>query len=274
MITKQSVKIEDVVSHYAPENSPVHIFLTQDILHQQGYDVNTAVLFVRNSKESRSVFSEIWSRRHKKTENDETYGTCQKQSCLHEQAALQDLVKLPKYDASKYVRIIPQRDPTDPAGGWGINTFHRESHDDEIRKKRFNYQDDLSTPGRWCSGDFLGQATGMAAQGILTSDQTRSMVNLRQIFIDQLVEGAVEEERTLLTLSVFIKDKKDIEKMLKKTSPGSWILWKRSSQATTIISFWDGEKIVDTTANSDETIQTAARTYEVDKFIQKWPSSR
>ena len=264
VITKQSVKMEDIVDYYSPAHSPFHIFLTQDIYYKFGYDLNTAVLFVKNSKESRSVFSEIWSRRHKKTENGDTYGTCEKQSCLHEQAALQDLVKLQEYDASKYVRIIPQRDPKDPVGGWGINTFHRKSHYDLTQKKSLDYEADPKEL-QWKEGDFLGQATGMAADGCLQKNINFPQ-NLRQIFIDRLIEG-----EDLPMSPIFITTKEMIDRVLKQSLPGSWILWQKYAGSETTISLFENNNVYDYPDVSKKIIKTLFHKYGEDKLIKKWP---
>jgi len=186
VITNFSIKIEDVVNYYAPPGSETHLFLTQDIMHAAGYDLNTALLFARNSPESRSIFSEIWGRRLKKVDRG-TYGNCPDQSCLHEQAALQDLMKLETYGASKHVRIISQRDRNDPVGGWGVNTFDRESHIDYGRgSMELNYNGD-DPVGRWRPKDFIGQATGMASDGELWGGERG---NLRELYMLHLVNEA------------------------------------------------------------------------------------
>lgn len=191
VFTNMGIKIEDVVNHYAPPESQTHLFLTQDIMHEIGFDLNTALLFTRNSPESRLVFSEIWNRRLKKV-GESAYRNCPDQSCLHEQAALQDLKKLDTYNTSKYVRVIPQRDFNDPAGGWGVNTFHRANrHFDGTRNQYLDYSVDDHT-GRWKEGDFIGQATGMASKGALRDEEGRlgETQNLRELYMKQLVDAA------------------------------------------------------------------------------------
>lgn len=188
VFTNKGVKVEDVVNHYSPPGSQTHLFLTQDSMHAQGFDLNTALLFTRNSPESRSIFSTIWNRRLKKVQGG-SYGNCPDQSCLHEQAALQDLKKLPAYGIDKYVKVIPQRDALDPAGGWGINVFHRKSHMDSDRFRFLDYDDPIET--RWKEGDFIGQATGMASMGYLR-DGTGER-NLREAFMLELVDAAKEK---------------------------------------------------------------------------------
>lgn len=203
VVTNSLVKMEDVVEFNAPKNSDIHIFLTQDSLHKIGFKLNTALLFARNSKPSRLVFSEIWNRRFKATKEG-TYGTCPNQSCLHEQQALQDLMEFDSSEASKYVRIIPQRDPYDPGDGWGINTFHRASHYDTERDSFLNYKRD-PVETKWRKGDFIGQATGMAKKGWLEGSSGGSSSNLRSLYLVELI-GILDQEILQYYVKEMVKD--------------------------------------------------------------------
>lgn len=113
--------------------------------------VNTGILIVRDCPEAHSILSKIWEKR--KTH----LGKCPDQTCLHEQEALNQLLKEdPK--VMHHTKIMMPRE-----GGRNLNTFHRESHHDWRRKRFLNYADDPVTYS-WKKGDNTCHCTGMSEE--------------------------------------------------------------------------------------------------------------
>lgn len=190
IVLNQQVRIEDVIRQYG-QNPNHHVIVTEDV-PQATTNMNTGVLIVRNSDESRAFFQDIWKMRHE-TINvgmglGYRYSSCPEQRCFHEQKAMHDLLRQkPHYQ--DIVNIIPQR-----ANGLGINTFKRFDHFDDDRSdpKTGNaplpliYDDKTSV----CKdGDFICQCTGLAMNG--RRNLKDKPTNLRAECIDDLLTKVI-----------------------------------------------------------------------------------
>lgn len=164
-ITNKNIKIEDIISHYAPKNSDINFFVTEDSMSRilPNVPLNSGVLFIKNNDWSQKFFKEVWDMRKVVIPGHSyTYGNCPNQECLHDQQAITEVMRSDNFKWKQHIKVIPQRDYLDPTtSGWGINTFHRWSHYDDSRKFKINYDiDKLGT--HWRKNDFIGQCTGLA----------------------------------------------------------------------------------------------------------------
>jgi hypothetical protein len=112
-----------------------------------------------------------------------SYSNCENQICLHEQQAMDELVKNPLYRG--YVKIIPQRDEK----GIGMNTFERKTHYDGKRGVHSIYNDPEESR---CNKeiDFISQCSGLATEGYITLSDPPT--NLREECIDDLIRHAAQ----------------------------------------------------------------------------------
>lgn len=185
LFTNHNIRIEEVIANQRPysfltslnlANEP-HVIVTKDAVSDLGWatSLNTGVLFVKNSDESRDVMKKLFEMRI-----DPTYNCPEQKGCLHEQQAFHDLFQKERL---KEVKIIPQRESR-----FGINTFMRYNHYDTKRGMYLNYNSDPSI-NRFEEGDFITQCTGMAMEGY-TYDN-RKIRNLRAECIHELDEKTI-----------------------------------------------------------------------------------
>lgn len=169
IVTNPSIDLHDFILSHDGDDPNTHVIVTEDSMTDRGStDLNTGVLFVRNSKFSRKFFKELWDKRKETVPGHSyTYGDCPNQQCLHEQQAMHDLLRQqPHY--KQHVKIIPQRDQQ----GIGVNVFSRFSHYDRNRDMYLDYSADPYQT-RYRSGDFIAQCTGLSTNGYLTKDSLR-----------------------------------------------------------------------------------------------------
>lgn len=196
IVLNGKILMEDFIRDHGGINPDIHIIVTKDV-PWASTKINTGVLIVRNSSISKKFFAKLYKMRHDTIPGrTDTYGTCSNQSCLHEQAALHDLLQAnPFYH--RFVNIIPQRD----AWGLGMNAFERFSHydftrpsspglDPEKNPAHLRYNDPYSSA---CSPqtDFICQCTGLATKGN-RYDSSGLGSNLRLECIDSLLFQAKE----------------------------------------------------------------------------------
>lgn len=194
LVLNGKIRMEDFIRDHGGRDPDTHIIITKDV-PWAATKVNTGVLIVRNSSLSKKFFENLYKMRHVTIPGQtNTYGTCANQSCLHEQAAMHDLLKA-HANYLRFVNIIPQRDDR----GLGINTFERFSHYDFTRPSspgldpekypaHLRYSDPYSSvcdPQR----DFICQCTGLATKGN-RRDPTGPASNLRLECIDSLLSQA------------------------------------------------------------------------------------
>jgi|GEM_PF-2585194 len=187
IVMNSKIQMEEFIQSHGGSDPDVHVIVTKDI--PGSTDVNTGVLIVRNSEKSREFFKELWEMRHQPVYANgqyTTYGSCPNQGCLHEQQAMQDLLRNDRWAGKKYqkaVNIIPQR-----SNGPGLNTFERFSHLDDNRFMYLNYDNDPKE-SRCQSGDFICQCTGLATKGRRSWGDPPT--NLRMECIDGLLAMSV-----------------------------------------------------------------------------------
>jgi len=193
VILDSNMKMEDFIGSHGGSNPNTHIIVTKDLV---GFatEVNTGVLIVRNSDESRAFFKKLWNKRHEqifKNNHYMRYSQCPGQECFHEQEVMHELLKDPQY--RKLVNIIPQRD----ANNIGINLFQRFDHHDYDRcdpwtKTCPRFLSFKDPPENACDpkNDFICQCTGLAIKGHRTAASSLYPTNLRLECIDDLVSKA------------------------------------------------------------------------------------
>lgn len=182
IVLNESIKMDEFIHNHGGSDPNTHVIITSDVPHA-GTKVNTGVLMVRNSEESKRFFNELFQMRHKKIYKNSgwtTYSQCPNQICLHEQEAMHDLLnQQPEY--RKIVKIIPQTDEN----GIGVNTFERFNHIDDRRNMYLNYNGDPAS-SRCKPQDFICQCTGLATRG--RRDWNDQPSNLREECIDGLLK--------------------------------------------------------------------------------------
>jgi hypothetical protein len=163
IITNPSIELQNFILSHGGDNPNTHVIVTEDAMSgfSWGTDLNTGVLFVRNSKFSRKFFDTLWEMRSKVVPDGPgyTYGNCPNQLCLHEQQAMHDLLR-EREDFQQHVKVIPQRDRNNV----GINVFERFSHFDLIRNMQLDYASDHYWT-HYRKRDFIAQCTGLATVG-------------------------------------------------------------------------------------------------------------
>lgn len=167
IIMDPSIKVEDLISKHAGAKS---VIIAKDAISWHAHpesSINTGILFVKNTQESRDFFNKVWDKRNesftyteKKKLIKTTLGKCKDQKCLHEQAAMADLLE---HNQGRCVAVIDQRDKDNI----GINTFIREKAYFSLRSNKpheSNYHSDpLSSVAS--PGDFAAQCTGIPMLG-------------------------------------------------------------------------------------------------------------
>ena len=167
IIMDSSIKVEDLVNKYAGHGES--IIVAKDAISWNNGDpqtsINTGVLFVKNTQESRNFFQEVWKQKDKEftyfedyTIKTTTLGQCKDQKCLHEQAAMANLL-----ENQEYISVINQRNQDNI----GINSFIRERQYFSQRSGKPYYSDYNNDPLSSVAspGDFAAQCTGIPIQG-------------------------------------------------------------------------------------------------------------
>jgi hypothetical protein len=162
LVANTKINLDKFIQTHGGSNPNTHVIVTHDMPFAST-DINTGVLMVRNSPESRQFFDALWQKRNLQTIRTPqyTYGACPNQICLHEQEAMHDLMK-EQPQLQKLVNVIPQRGED----GIGINTFHRFDHYDIDRQMNLNYYYNDPWKSTFQSGDFITQCTGLAMRGV------------------------------------------------------------------------------------------------------------
>ena len=133
--------------------------------------LNTGIILVRNDEEGKDVLSEMWRRATAVREDGLSLAhDAQSAGCLHEQQALQEMLR----DDSNYwrskVAVLQQRTAAEEESqqlsqysepAWNLNTFLRWSHFHAERKEEMRYDGDASS-SRWSRGDFVGHCSGLS----------------------------------------------------------------------------------------------------------------
>lgn len=190
VITNLSVKIKDVVDHYAQKNPASSVFVTENV--NKNLKLDTGVIFVKNSEDSRFVFSEIWN------------GKSSLQ--IKEEGVFRKFIELNGFKTKEFVSVIPARDPEKEYGG--INTIYRSAHweidpklavDSRLEHSITNINEYLhdSKDGQWTVGDFIGHVSGMPNNGIrIERHPTKKqnfpvgeIENLREKHVQQLIDS-------------------------------------------------------------------------------------
>ena len=167
IIMDSSIKVEDLVNKYARHGES--IIVAKDAISWNNGDpetsINTGMLFVKNTQESRNFFQEVWKQKDKEftyfedyTIKTTTLGQCKDQKCLHEQAAMANLL-----ENQEYISVINQRNQDNI----GINSFIRERQYFSQRSGKPYYSDYNNDPLSSVAspGDFAAQCTGIPIQG-------------------------------------------------------------------------------------------------------------
>lgn len=131
VVTSPRNFVEEMVGRMGPEDE---MLIAKDAGDPKG-GVNTGMMLLRASDGAMDLLDSIWSMTSEPAPGG-TLGTCRKQKCLHEQAAINIL----RDRDSKIRAAIRVVDPVEDA--FNINTFYRRSHRDFARGMRINYKND------------------------------------------------------------------------------------------------------------------------------------
>lgn len=218
IIMDSSIKAEDLINKYAKNDESV--IVAKDALAWNGdskTSINTGILFVKNTQQSREFFQNIWDKRNDKfTSRDgitTTLGKCEDQICLHEQAAMAELLKDEK-DKYNYVSVIDQRGDDNV----GVNTFIREKFYYSQKSGQEYYSSYYSDPDNSIAspGDFAAQFTGIPITGKRVRGEEDSNLRLETAeVILKTVDALTDEEKRQLreerysNLSPLLKKIKD-----------------------------------------------------------------
>lgn len=131
VVTSPRNFVEEMVGRMGPEDE---MLIAKDAGDPKG-GVNTGMMLLRASDGAMDLLNSIWAMTSEPAPGG-TLGTCRKQRCLHEQAAINIL----RERDSKLRAAIRVVDPVEDA--FNINTFYRRSHRDFTRGMKISYKND------------------------------------------------------------------------------------------------------------------------------------
>lgn len=131
VVTSPRNFVEEMIDRMGPADE---MLIAKDAGDPKG-GVNTGMMLLRATDGATDLLDSIWALRSEPAPGG-TLGTCRKQKCLHEQAAINILrARDPEFRAA--IRVV---DPVEDA--FNINTFYRRSHRDFSRRMKISYKND------------------------------------------------------------------------------------------------------------------------------------
>jgi len=148
--------------------------------------LNTGIVLVRNDAAGREALEEVWRRATAPRDDGISLAFDTQASCLHEQQALQEMLKEPYWRTRVGVlaqRVDAERDDTAAAAAtsgaqvatspeaevavvqqpsFNLNTFLRWSHYNAERDSHLRFDGDAYGSG-WVRGDFAGHCSGLSS---------------------------------------------------------------------------------------------------------------
>merc|ERR1712048_1360796 len=131
VITRPEGFVKDMIARLGPEQDMLIALDAGD----PSSGVNTGMMLIRSTARAMTLLNKIW----KMTEHQApggTLGTCRNQECLHEQEALNILLKTDESVKAAVTVVNPVEDT------FNMNTFYRWTHHDPKRRKWFYYDSD------------------------------------------------------------------------------------------------------------------------------------
>eukprot|EP00746_Dinoflagellata_sp_MGD_P013732 gnl/MRDRNA2_/MRDRNA2_129807_c0_seq1.p1 gnl/MRDRNA2_/MRDRNA2_129807_c0~~gnl/MRDRNA2_/MRDRNA2_129807_c0_seq1.p1 ORF type:complete len:563 (-),score=107.43 gnl/MRDRNA2_/MRDRNA2_129807_c0_seq1:327-2015(-) len=138
VITSARNFVEDMVDKMGPEH---HMLIARDAGDPDS-GVNSGMMLFRTSHQASLLLDQIWKMsshivwKSRRTSLKVTLGTCKNQECLHEQEGI-NLLRSKNRKFKSSVKVVPPVDED-----LNMNTFWRETHFDDTRRKWIEYDKD------------------------------------------------------------------------------------------------------------------------------------